>query len=223
MPVRNTESETSRNRIYRDLRRSIIMGHLPPGARLTVQEIAKRHESSTTPVRDALQMLGQDGLVTIKPRSGYFVTRVTLKKLRDMLELRAILELSAVEHAATRITDEEIEALKHEHAGYTGDDDVSYDRYTDENRTFHYMVALASGNSELADVLGHIHDRLARFMVMRRAGEIQESSHARIIEALEVRNVKAARQAMLDELNETREAVLDRVMQEDGGLWEITS
>ncbi|NTU99904.1 MAG: GntR family transcriptional regulator, partial [Methanoregulaceae archaeon] len=166
-----TPGSTSKVKIFRQLRRSIIMGHHRPGKRLDIEELAARFETSVTPVRDALQMLGQEGLVTIRPRSGYFVASMTVKQLRDLLDLRTILELSAVERAATRITQEQITALRTVHAGYTGDDDESYDRYTDENRRFHYCMALASGNQELAEMIGHLHDRLARFMVLRHAGQ----------------------------------------------------
>jgi DNA-binding GntR family transcriptional regulator len=90
-------------------------------------------------------MLSQEDLVTIKPRSGYYVTLVTLKELNDMLDLRAILE-----RAAEKITDEQIVLLEKVPAGYTNDDDDAYWRYTEENRNFHYQVAEASGNLELA-------------------------------------------------------------------------
>lgn len=214
---------TSRNRIYVELRRSIIMGHRMPGERLSIEEIAARYGTSVTPVRDALQMLSQEGLVTIKPRSGYFVTRITLKQLRDLLELREVLELASVERAAKRITESELEQLEHVHQGYTGDDDESYDRYTDENRRFHYLVALASGNQELAEALGRLHDRLARFMVIRRAGETMELTHARLIAALRAHDPEQARQAMIAELKETSAAILDRVIREEGGSWHLDS
>ena len=197
------------------------MGHRKPGERLSIEELAQRHGTSVTPVGDALQMLSQDGLVTIKPRSGYFVTHVTLKELRDLLELREILEIAAVERAATQITDEQLDQLKRVHSGYTGDDDESYDRYTDENRRFHCLIAEASGNHELAETLGRLHDRLARFMVMRRAGETMESTHGWIVEALRSRDVEAARLAMRDELDETHDAVLDRLIREEGAFWHL--
>jgi DNA-binding GntR family transcriptional regulator len=213
---------TSKERIYRQLRRSIIMGHRQPGERLSVPELTRTYHSGITPVRDALQMLGQEGLVTIKPRSGYFVTRVTLKELRDLLDLREILEIAAIERAAERITETELEQMAHVHAGYTGDDDESYDRYTDENRGFHYLLAEASGNRELADSLGRLHDRLARFMVLRHAGETQVNTHAHIVDALRQKDVPAARRALLDEIQETRAEILDRVVQGDGDGWHIT-
>jgi DNA-binding GntR family transcriptional regulator len=147
--------------------------------------------------------------------------RITLKELHDLLELRQILEVAAVERAAARITDEQLERLAHVHSGYTGDDDASYDRYTDENRRFHYLIAEASGNHELAEMLGRLHDRLARFMVMRRAGQTMEVTHGRIVESLRARDVAAARQAMLDEVGETRDAVLERVIREEGAFWHL--
>lgn len=216
-----TVENTTKDKIYRALRRAIIMGHCRPGERLNVEEIAERYKASVTPVRDALQMLDQEGLVMIRPRSGYFVTHITLKELRDMLELRKILELAAVDRAAIRVSDEQIAVLRGVHAGYTGDDDESYDRYTDENRTFHYLVAQASGNRELADMLGHLLDRLARFMVLRRAGKSQEITHAHIIDALEAHDVAAARQALLDDIDASREAILDGVIEEEADAWQL--
>ena len=212
---------TSRTKIYRHIRRSIIMGHRKPGERLEVDELARHYATSVTPVRDALQMLSQEGLVTIKPRSGYFVTRITLKELRDMLELRKILELAAIERATLRITDAQIDELRTVHAGYTGDDDESYDRYTDENRRFHFLIAQASGNNELAEVLGHLLDRLARFMVLRHAGKSQEVTHARIVSSLEARDPDAARQALLDDIDASRDAILDTVMEEEAAFWHL--
>ena len=209
-----TPDSTSKVKIFRQLRRSIIMGHHRPGERLDIEELAARFETSVTPVRDALQMLGQEGLVSIRPRSGYFVASMTVKQLRDLLDLRKILELSAVEQAAARITQEQITTLRTVHAGYTGDDDESYDRYTDENRRFHYCVALASGNQELAEMIGHLHDRLARFMVLRHAGKSQEATHSRIVDALEAHDVDLARQALLEDIESSRDAILDSVLDE---------
>jgi DNA-binding GntR family transcriptional regulator len=213
--------ETTKSVIYKKLRRSIIMGDRGPGERLNVNAIAEDYNTSVTPVRDALQMLSHEGLVEIKPRSGYFVKSITLKQLRDLLDVRRVLELTAIERAALRATEEQIEALSHVHAGYTGDDDESYDRYTDENRRFHYLLAKASGNHELAEIVGSLHDRLARFMVMRRAGKSMENTHEKIIEALQAQDVESARQTLLDDIDRAHEAILDNVMESDASSWHL--
>jgi DNA-binding GntR family transcriptional regulator len=211
----------SKSLIYKELRRSIIMGQRKPGSRLIVKEISKRFKTSITPVRDALQMLSQEGLVTIKPRSGYFVTALTLKQLRDLLDLRRILEVASIDKAVLRITADQIEELRNVHGEYTGEDDESYERYTDENQEFHYLIAVASGNLELAEAVKNIHDRLARFMVMQRFGLRQIKMHDLIIEVLEKRDPEKARQIMLNEVNLSQEAVLDTVMDGGGDKWRV--
>jgi DNA-binding GntR family transcriptional regulator len=215
------EEQTSKNFIYVELRRSIIMRHLKPGERFDVEALAQQYKTSVTPVRDALQMLSQDGLVNIKPRSGYFVARTTLKQLRDLLDLRHVLEVAAIERAAVKITPEQIAELRAVHAGYTGDDDESYDRYTDENRKFHYYLAKASGNYELTQLMGRLHDRLAPFMVMRHGGRTQETTHKRIIDALEAHNADVAKEALLDDIERSHESILDKVLQEEAESWHV--
>ena len=220
MARKKTEG-TSKTKIYDALRREIITGHRRPGERLAVEALAERFSTSVTPVRDALQMLSQEALVTIKPRSGYFVTRITLKALRDMLDLREVLEVAATERAAARISEAEIAVLEAVHAGYSGDDDESYARYTDENRRFHYLLARASGNRELSVAVGQIHDRLARFMVIRKGGEILQAAHGQVIERLAEHDVAGARKAIQSEIRASSAAIIERVMQEGSENWEL--
>ena len=215
------QDQTSKNAIYIALRRLIIMGHHKPGERFDVETIAKQYNTSVTPVRDALQMLSQEGLVNIKPRSGYFVSHTTLKQLRDLLDLRRVLEIASIERAAGRIQDEQIAELARVHAGYAGDDDEAYDRYTDENRLFHYLLARASGNNELAETVGRLHDRLARFMVLRHAGKTMEDTHQKILDALKAHDVEAARRALLDDIDDTYDLIMDKVIQEDSEAWPV--
>lgn len=215
------QGQTSKNAIYIALRRLIIMGHHKPGERFDVETIASQYNTSVTPVREALQMLSQEGLVNIKPRSGYFVSHTSLKQLRDLLDLRRILEIAAVEAAARRAQDDQIDDLTRVHSGYTGDDDEAYDRYTDENRRFHYLLARASGNNELAETVGRLHDQLARFMVLRHAGKTMELTHQRIIDALKEHNVEAARQALLDDITDTYDLIMDKVIQEESEAWSV--
>lgn len=214
-------TDTTKDLIYKKIRRSIIMGSRQSGERLNPEAIANEYNTSVTPVRDALQMLSHEGLVVIKPRSGYFVATITLKHLRDLLDVRRILEISGVERATLRITPEQVQELRTVHAGYTGDDEESYDRYTDENRHFHYLLAKASGNNELAELVAKLHDQLARFMVMRRAGKTMEVTHKRIVDAMEAHEVEAARQALLDDIDRAHEAILDSIMEEDSETWHL--
>ena len=216
------QAQSARDLVYTQLRRSIVMSHHRPGERLNLHTLAEGFGVSVTPVREALQMLDQEGLVSTKPRSGHYVTHLTLKELLDWLDLREILELGAVERAATRITDEQLHELEQAHAGYSGDDEESVERYINENRRLHCLIAEASGNRQLAEMLGHVHDRLARFMVVSHAGQsMLEFKHERLIEALRARDPTLARRAILDELGEMREVTLERVIREESAFWHL--
>jgi len=212
--------ETIKSKIHKELRRSITRGYLNPGERLDIVKLAKHYQTSITPIREALSLLSQEGLVTIKPRSGYFVCQITVRQLIDLFEVREILETAAIQRAVERITDEQIEQLTHDYTGY---DDESYDRYIDENRRFHCLIAKASGNEELVQMMGRVHDQLARFMFLafRQTVKTQDKTHACIIEALRARDAETVLKAIIDEIRATRDFVLARVMEEQGDSWQI--
>ncbi len=205
--------------IYKHIRKDIITGRKKPGERLSIDILKNEFGTSVTPVRDALQMLCHEDLVTIKPRSGYYITSVTLKELNDMLELRQILELAAVERAAEKISDEQITLLENVHAGYTDDDNETYSRYTEENQNFHYLVARASGNDELARQVNHLHDRLARFVVIVRSGKEMVDIHGNLIEKLKAHDPAGAKKTLQKELDEARRAIMEKIMQEEAASW----
>ncbi|HBG74893.1 MAG: hypothetical protein A2X25_07665 [Chloroflexi bacterium GWB2_49_20] len=209
-----------KDQIYKELRRSIIKGYLKPGERLDIVKLTKHYETSITPLRDAISLLSQEGLVTIKPRRGYFVCQITVHQLIDLFEVREILETASIQRAVGRITDEQIEQLTHDYTGY---DDDSYDRYIDENRRFHCLIAKATGNEELVQMMGRVHDLLARFMflVFRQTVKTQDKTHTCIIEALQARDEEAVLKAIIDEIRTTRDFVIARVMEEQGDSWQI--
>lgn len=213
--------DAAKHSIYHQIRTEIITNRKKPGERLSIDLLKTQFGTSVTPVRDALQMLSQEDLVTIKPRSGYYVTLVTLKQLNDMLDLRAILELAAVERAAEKITDTQIAHLEKVHAGYTNDEDESYARYTLENRNFHTLIAETSGNRELAQQIAHIHDRLARFVVLSKTGKQMIHTHGILVERLKAHDAPGALKAMQKELIDGKRLIMDRIMEEEANYWHL--
>ncbi|RLB93123.1 MAG: hypothetical protein DRH26_04655 [Deltaproteobacteria bacterium] len=215
------KGDATKHTIYQRIRADIITGQKKPGERLSIDHLKNEFGTSVTPVRDALQMLSQEDLVTIKPRSGYYITLVSLKELTDMLDLRQILELAAVERAAEKISDEQIVHLEKVHAGFTTDEDANYFRYSEENTNFHFLVAEASGNHELARQIGHLHDRLARFMIIIRSGKIMGNVHGRLIERLKAHDPVGAKKTLQKELDELRTGIMDKIMQEEASSWHL--
>lgn len=215
------KTNTSKTKIYRELRRSIILGHLKPGEKVNLEDLAAKHQTSVTPVREALQMLAQEELITAKPHQGYFVSQITFKELTDLLELRQILELAAIEMAAPKISAQQLDELESIHETVVTGETGNYERAVEENRRFHYLIALASGNKELAEYLGRVHDRLARFFVRIHSPEEVESRHNLLIQALRSHDAALSRETLLAEINETRDFTLSQVVEKDGTAWYI--
>ena len=78
-----------------------LLGALAPGAKLTLNELAKQFNVSMIPVREALNRLSAQGLITRKPNVGTFVVRLTMREMEEILEVRIPLEGLAARFAAS--------------------------------------------------------------------------------------------------------------------------
>ena len=136
---------------YAAIKNDIISCALPPGAEIAEGLLTARYGFGKAPVRSALVRLRQDGFVVSRGRRGNIVAFVTLNDIREIYQLRLILEVAAIRLAAGRVDRKKLmeldEAVKVGHG--------SSDRRTDEdffeaNREFHRYVVEASGNRRLS-------------------------------------------------------------------------
>lgn len=97
---------------YEDLRLMIVVGKLPPGARLVNRKIADEIGVSMTPVREAVNRLASEGLVELTPGVGAFVRSVTITELANLYEIREAIEPLAARHSARSATPAEIDRLR---------------------------------------------------------------------------------------------------------------
>jgi DNA-binding GntR family transcriptional regulator len=100
-----------RDRAYDDIREAILTGALRPGERIKERDVAAQMGISTTPVKEALRRLEQDGLVVSQPRRGAVVGPLVLTPPEEILKIRAHLEGLAARFAAQKMTSEEKDAL----------------------------------------------------------------------------------------------------------------
>jgi len=203
---------SKKERVYHALRREILTLALAPGQVLVEGAVARRFGVSKTPVREALALLQQDGLVESLPRRGYLVTGITVRDVHELCEVRAALEGAAAELAATRITPAELKALEAllvpPHVSVDG---KTLRRHLEGNRRFHVAIARASGNQRLARLVGRTLDEMTRLIAMG----YETGEHAELIAALRSGDGHRARAALVNHILVTRERVLKR---ETGGF-----
>jgi len=151
--------ETNATRVQDELREAILTGALEPGARLRAEALAERLRSSRTPVREALLLLAQEGLVQIEPRRGASVRAFDAADLSDLYEVRALIEPHAAALAAQRITDEELARLTEIHARsteYDDGDEASVAAQLRLNDEFHRLILAASRSPRLASAMSAV-------------------------------------------------------------------
>jgi GntR family transcriptional regulator, carbon starvation induced regulator len=90
--------------VYRTIREDILRGLLAPGAKLRVDEVCARYETSGSPVREALTRLASEGLVTRHDQRGFFVAAATIEELRELVKTRCWLETLALRESIADAT-----------------------------------------------------------------------------------------------------------------------
>jgi len=209
-------SELLREQVYQELKADILAGLYGVGERLSLDELAKKHRVSKTPVKEALNALQKEDLIDIIPRVGYFVSQLTVKDIQDIFELRRIVEAASAEMAARTITDEELLHLENMHSSYVSGDSDSYREYLQQNREFHCRVAMATRNRWLAEVVGRLLDQMQRLLLLRL--DLRDSAdemvreHGQLVAALRGKDSALARKHMVDAIDNARQAVLEAIM-----------
>lgn len=140
--------------------REIVGGAMRPGEHLVTQALARRFGVSHTPIREALIALAGIGLVDLEPNRGAVVRRVTPRDVREVCQVRRVLECEAVRLACGRIDRGELEGVRDELRGLLARETVGEHRFIVEARALdsrlHDLIAASCGNTLLARELGRL-------------------------------------------------------------------
>lgn len=109
--LEKNEQKSLPDKVYDELLRDILTGHLERDSRLNEAKLCKAYGTSRTPLREAFRRLERDGLVEYIPNRGEFVKGFTQGEIEDMLHMRVELETLAVGWVIERITEEEEKEL----------------------------------------------------------------------------------------------------------------
>jgi DNA-binding GntR family transcriptional regulator len=205
---------TAAQHALEELRRAIVAGELRPGQRVGQEEIAARLGVSLAPVREALAALEQEGQLTYRPRRGYFVTELRLEDLREIYELRTLLEGRAARRAAPLLDAdalERIELAAREVVEAASAGDVAAELAA--NRRFHFALLEAPGQTHALRLIRLLWDSTETYRALYynspRERTEAVAAHERIVAALRagegdrlVAELDAHRQRALDLLGE---------------------
>lgn len=153
-----------RELVYQELRQKILTGEIASQTRLMEIDLADKMNVSRTPIREAIKQLEAEGLVTVEPRRGAYVSRISIKDMLDVFEVREDLEGFATALAAQRISEsEKVELQKlvteYEHAV----ENVRKDEIVELDEAIHNFIVKCSDNQTLIHMVNQIQELSLRF------------------------------------------------------------
>ncbi|WP_231134000.1 GntR family transcriptional regulator [Motilibacter deserti] len=189
--------------VYDFLLSQLMTLRIEPGARVTIDALARELGVSQTPIRDALNRLAADGLVVRVHLAGYRVApQISREQFEDLVEIRLLLEPSAARRAAERMTPQQADELRSLLAEMAqpqeGDQHLAYGIFGRRDAAFHDLIALGGGNRVVRETLSRLHTHVHLFRLLYDAKVTNEAmdEHAEILDAIVARDADAAAYAM---------------------------
>ena len=190
----------STQRIVDAITTAIVERRLMPGTKLAEQPIADIFKVSRTLVRQALNQLSRDHLITLAPARGAFVAQPSVEESRQVFEVRKMIEASMVRRLCAVITDVQVvqlrQHLRREAEALARTDVTGRTRLLAD---FHVVLARMLGNEVLAQLLADLLSRCSLIALMYQSAPSAEHSaeeHVAIVDALHRRDARAATQLM---------------------------
>ena len=205
--------------VYDELRRRVLAREDPPGGKISLHALADELGVSRSPVHHALTRLVSEGLLTVKPRRGYFVTPVTAEALAEGYDVRLALELLAAERSVGRLDAAELEALAT--LSDATEDAISHEEWDSANAAFHEFQIDLAGNALLSRFYRDLSVNL--MMQVLRGGRVEGhanlvTEHRRIVEAFRSGALGAAEAAIRGHIETGRRIALDAIERAGGVL-----
>jgi DNA-binding GntR family transcriptional regulator len=195
-PVQRTLSDY----VADQLRQAILAGQFPPNERLVEQEIAEGMKTSRGPVRDALKILENEGLVVRQSHRGAFVAELNPEDFVEIYTLREAVETLAIRYAIKNASNQQIDNLADLVRSMESMASQNYNQVdaTDLDMQFHHTLCKISSHKRVLGVWESLSGQIRLVLLKHRLNHPDDlrvrsvSWHERIVEAMRERNTEKA-------------------------------
>jgi DNA-binding GntR family transcriptional regulator len=202
------KSQSLTSLLQAEIERLILAGEFAAGERINENALSSRFGTSRGPVREAFRALAELGLVDLIPNRGVFIRKIEPREAEQLYDVRAGLFGLAARLLARTITDRQLQTLD----GLLARMDAaaqSLDEYYPLNLKFHELIVEFTGNQRLIEdyrqLVKELHLFRARGLVQGGGLAVSNAEHRAIVEALRVRDEKAAFEAAYGHVQEGKD------------------
>lgn len=209
------DSRVSSNSVYEKIRHDILSGALDHNERLKVSEIAKRHETSTNPVREALQQLRGEGLVLFTPNQGARVRPIDSEFVRDVSEVGLLMEPYFLKLFVQTVSEGDIVELERIQNDMEILNFTDKPKHTELNNAFHETMYERHYNrvafgvwKQHREIMGSISTRVP-IALGRQEAIINE--HRQLIDAIRKQDVDGAVSVLIQHIGDAGKHLVDQL------------
>jgi len=161
--------------VITSLREAILNGYFEPGEKLDQDLIAEELGVSRTPVREALKRLESEGFVEVRPHYGAFIAEVSRQDIREIYEIRTLLEAEVVRQVTPVIPEPVLDELERSLAETWAQFDAGDSaKHFENDVSFHETIISFAENKLLREILDSLTNRIS---VVRRFAQLQPGYH----------------------------------------------
>ena len=199
--------------VYENLKSRIIHNLINPGEPLNEGVLSKELKISKTPIREALQQLEKEGFIETVPVKGAFVSMISIQDIRELFEIREVLECEVIKRAALKADPERVEAIREKFVTSESDSKKASEGHFKSGDEVHAFIFETFGNKRLKEIYKRLQDHIVRsrihFFNQSPSGRSQEAfkEHLEILDALEARDPVRAEKAVRDHLQNSLEYI----------------
>lgn len=200
-----SDDQTLSTTVHDALHRDIVFCHLKPGEKLKLDTLKNRYNASVSTLREVLNRLSAERLVETSGQRGFFVAEVSPKELRELADLRILLECHALElsfQAGQTEWEGQVVAAHHklhrmEERMRAGDESAREDRKRYDGE-FHQALIGACGSASLMALHGNVFERYLRYQMLAPTfrGEVAAQEHQQLMQAALHRDHMLAQQVL---------------------------
>ncbi|OLO12467.1 GntR family transcriptional regulator [Chromohalobacter japonicus] len=197
-----------------DLRGRILGGEFKGGTQLRQDALANDYDVSRIPVREALLTLESEGLVEFHAHRGAFTTELSVAKIRELFDLRVLLETYVLRHAINGLTDTDLKKaedilLKYDQALNSGGD---IDNWSEYNFAFHQALYAPANLPETLSLISQLNTKSDRYIRMQlvytQEIEKAEREHHGLLELARQRDADKACELLKTHIQEACEGIV---------------
>ena len=204
-----------RQHAYEEIKKRILTCEFPPGAMLTEEELQNILGISRTPIREALIRIENSGLISVKPKKGIQISRITLDSITEVFELRKLLETHAILVYGNRLSRSSLAAFLHFFQNFDPESDPREEFFEMDN-SLHLSLINACQNKFIERSYASITEENSRFRVFSGIDSNRivntKTEHTDILQACLEQNWNKAEKMLSIHFDNAKSAVIGRLI-----------